>query len=275
MMERRNVLGEPSGRERADYHPSNSTTNADARLSEAQQYPSSDTIHLRLSNVRRFNRSSMARSLSNSSHSHSHNTSVLVRGPQFMASMTMTDATMAPLPASQADKTRPNHAFLMMPDLYRRSPGTSRSISSASTSNVSLATNTAPRQYPTNKAVPSNGIRELDMSMRSLLKLSCQKSFEKNRENKNELDGNLAFPVKLYYILSNPKYQDCVAWLLHGRAWRVINPKTFEKKVMTKFFRTTKYASFMRQVSRGVKRNIDYGTSKSLLLKLNVSLNRQ
>jgi len=59
---------------------------------------------------------------------------------------------------------------------------------------------------------------------------------------------NTAFPCKLHEILSSPKYQDLIAWLPHGRAWRVLKPKVFEEKIIPKFFRSSKYASFMRQV---------------------------
>jgi len=57
------------------------------------------------------------------------------------------------------------------------------------------------------------------------------------------------FPVKLHRILSNPEYSDIVSWLPHGRSWRVLRSKDFEEKVIPLYFRHSKYASFMRQVS--------------------------
>ena len=59
---------------------------------------------------------------------------------------------------------------------------------------------------------------------------------------------NTAFPSKLHEILSSPDFQDLITWLPHGRAWRVLKPKVFEEKIIPKFFRSSKYASFMRQV---------------------------
>ena len=56
------------------------------------------------------------------------------------------------------------------------------------------------------------------------------------------------FPVKLHRILSNPEYSDLISWLPHGRSWRVLKPKAFEEKIIPRYFRHTKYASFMRQV---------------------------
>lgn len=59
---------------------------------------------------------------------------------------------------------------------------------------------------------------------------------------------NTAFPSKLHEILSSPEFQDLITWLPHGRAWRVLKPKVFEEKIIPRFFRSSKYASFMRQV---------------------------
>jgi hypothetical protein len=144
--------------------------------------------------------------------------------------------------ALQAEE-RASNTF-QMPDLYRRSPNMARHEAMNS---FPLPTNFSPMQYPSDhKATP--GIRTLESSMRFPMNLSGQ-SVEKNRGDDAELDMNLPFPVKLYYILSNPKYEDCVAWLPHGRAWRILKPKTFEKKVIPRLFRSAKYASFMRQVS--------------------------
>lgn len=58
-----------------------------------------------------------------------------------------------------------------------------------------------------------------------------------------------AFPVKLHRILSNPEFRDVIAWLPHGRSWKVIKPKSFEESVIPLYFRHAKYASFMRQVN--------------------------
>ena len=61
--------------------------------------------------------------------------------------------------------------------------------------------------------------------------------------------GVASFPMKLHRILSDPAYHEYIAWLPHGRAWRILKQKSFEKEVIPKFFRSARYASFMRQVS--------------------------
>ena len=68
-------------------------------------------------------------------------------------------------------------------------------------------------------------------------------------------NGNeLTFPVKLHKILSDPDNSKCISWLPHGRSWRILKPKEFEKEIVPKHFRHAKYASFMRQVRTFVGR---------------------
>ena len=42
------------------------------------------------------------------------------------------------------------------------------------------------------------------------------------------------FPAKMHAILSRQDFQDIVAWLPHGRSWRVLKPREFEIKVIPK-----------------------------------------
>jgi hypothetical protein len=152
-------------------------------------------------------------------------------------------------PSNSSSQMERRHNGLSMPDLYSRRSSASipRSVASIDDAAAVMPSKTSPMQIPLDRMVPSSVIRKLDPSRRFLINLAGQ-SVEKGG-NRCELDMNLPFPAKLHYILSNPKYKDCVAWLPHGRAWRILKPKTFEKKVIPKFFRSAKYASFMRQVN--------------------------
>jgi hypothetical protein len=87
-------------------------------------------------------------------------------------------------------------------------------------------------------------MRQLD---NSLFDYSPRKS--SNFKKESEVDMSLPFPIKLHYILSNPEYQEFISWLPHGRAWKVTNSRLFEEKIIPNFFRSIKYASFMRQVN--------------------------
>lgn len=68
-------------------------------------------------------------------------------------------------------------------------------------------------------------------------------------KRKERAPSSSSFPTKLYKILADPQYREYITWLPHGRAWRVLKPKAFEEDVIPKFFRSERYASFMRQVS--------------------------
>lgn len=72
------------------------------------------------------------------------------------------------------------------------------------------------------------------------------------------------FPVKLHQILSSGEFDDVIAWLPHGRSFRVLQPKAFEERVIPLFFRHGRYASFARQVNgwgfHRVTNGPDYGS---------------
>mmetsp|Transcript_41673 Transcript_41673/g.63090 ORF Transcript_41673/g.63090 Transcript_41673/m.63090 type:complete len:394 (-) Transcript_41673:185-1366(-) len=71
-----------------------------------------------------------------------------------------------------------------------------------------------------------------------------------NQNDSIERDGrDLPFPSKLHQIMSNPEFRDIITWLPHGRAWKMLNRKAFEEKVIPMYFRHCRYASFMRQVN--------------------------
>ena len=71
---------------------------------------------------------------------------------------------------------------------------------------------------------------------------------DKKKKQQSRAQTVVSFPVKLYEILMDPKYSEYVTWLPHGRAWRILKQKFFEKEVIPKHFRSARYASFMRQV---------------------------
>ena len=40
------------------------------------------------------------------------------------------------------------------------------------------------------------------------------------------------FPAKMHAILSRPDLSDIVAWMPHGRSWRILKPREFEVRVI-------------------------------------------
>ena len=57
------------------------------------------------------------------------------------------------------------------------------------------------------------------------------------------------FPAKLHAILSRKDLDDIICWLPHGRSWRILKPRDFEKHVMPKYFGQSKLSSFQRQAN--------------------------
>eukprot|EP00804_Cyclotella_cryptica_P018348 CCRYP_015484-RB/>CCRYP_015484-RB protein AED:0.23 eAED:0.23 QI:238/0.66/1/1/0.33/0.5/4/1057/221 len=55
------------------------------------------------------------------------------------------------------------------------------------------------------------------------------------------------FPAKMHAILSNKELSDVIEWLPHGRAWRILKPRTFEIHVLPRYFHHNKLSSFVRQ----------------------------
>jgi HSF-type DNA-binding len=71
---------------------------------------------------------------------------------------------------------------------------------------------------------------------------------DENKYDRSQRDPTHTFPSILHEILSNPEYSEIITWLPHGRAWRIIRQKQFERLVIPLHFRHGRYSSFMRQV---------------------------
>ena len=74
------------------------------------------------------------------------------------------------------------------------------------------------------------------------------------------------FPTLMHSILNRPDLSDIVAWMPHGRSWRVLQPREFEARVIPQYFTHSKFSSFVRQangwgfrrITAGVDRNTYY-----------------
>ena len=72
---------------------------------------------------------------------------------------------------------------------------------------------------------------------------------EQNQVFPSPQTKNRSFPVKLHAILSNPRFCFIISWLPHGRSWKILQPKLFEKEIIPRYYRHRSLASFMRQVN--------------------------
>eukprot|EP00977_Amphora_coffeiformis_P019740 scaffold7415_cov170-Amphora_coffeaeformis.AAC.15 len=71
------------------------------------------------------------------------------------------------------------------------------------------------------------------------------------------------FPAKLQAILSRPDLADVIAWMPHGRSWRVLKPREFEVKIIPRFFEHAKFSSFIRQANGWGFRRITQGRDRN------------
>lgn len=59
----------------------------------------------------------------------------------------------------------------------------------------------------------------------------------------------MSFSEKVHYLLSHEEFHDCIAWLDHGRAFRILVPKFLEeRKVLQTFFGHNRYSYFLTQL---------------------------
>ncbi len=96
-----------------------------------------------------------------------------------------------------------------------------------------------PRQ-----ALPSDGLLQLAPSSSSLEdgKLVAGETRKVQATETN-------FPMKLYDMLSNPDNHHAIAWMPHGRAWKVRQKDVFMRTTCPQYFSQTKFESFIRQAN--------------------------
>jgi hypothetical protein len=69
-------------------------------------------------------------------------------------------------------------------------------------------------------------------------------------------------PIKLDALLRDPELSQIIAWLPHGRAWRILKPKLFVKEVLTKYFDYCNYNSFVRLINAWGFRRLSSGPDR-------------
>jgi hypothetical protein len=71
------------------------------------------------------------------------------------------------------------------------------------------------------------------------------------------------FLAKMHAILSRPDLSDIIAWMPHGRSWRVLKPREFETHVIPTYFEQSKFSSFIRQANGWGFRRITQGRDRN------------
>jgi hypothetical protein len=67
----------------------------------------------------------------------------------------------------------------------------------------------------------------------------------------------------MHSILSREDLSDVVAWMPHGRSWRVLKPREFEIRVIPTYFEHSKFSSFIRQANGWGFRRITQGKDRN------------
>eukprot|EP00522_Entomoneis_paludosa_P017196 CAMPEP_0172442956 /NCGR_PEP_ID=MMETSP1065-20121228/3281_1 /TAXON_ID=265537 /ORGANISM="Amphiprora paludosa, Strain CCMP125" /LENGTH=508 /DNA_ID=CAMNT_0013193003 /DNA_START=9 /DNA_END=1535 /DNA_ORIENTATION=- len=71
------------------------------------------------------------------------------------------------------------------------------------------------------------------------------------------------FPAKLHSMLARQDLADIIAWMPHGRSWRVLKPREFEVRVIPTYFEHAKFSSFIRQANGWGFRRITQGRDRN------------
>mmetsp|Transcript_1365 Transcript_1365/g.1816 ORF Transcript_1365/g.1816 Transcript_1365/m.1816 type:complete len:232 (+) Transcript_1365:187-882(+) len=68
------------------------------------------------------------------------------------------------------------------------------------------------------------------------------------------------FPQRLMEMLEEPSNQNAIVWLPNGKAFKIIDGEMFANTILPKYFRKTKYTSFVRKLNRWNFKRVDKGS---------------
>jgi hypothetical protein len=71
-----------------------------------------------------------------------------------------------------------------------------------------------------------------------------------DKGKKKARSKTIKFPMKLMYVLECGEYDEVLRWSKNGKSFVVVDAKHFEKMVLPALFKTSKFDSFVRKLSR-------------------------
>jgi HSF-type DNA-binding len=58
----------------------------------------------------------------------------------------------------------------------------------------------------------------------------------------------MTFAEKLHHMLSEKEFELLIGWMPHGRAFKVLRPSDFERRIMPMYFGHSRYSGFLSMV---------------------------
>lgn len=75
---------------------------------------------------------------------------------------------------------------------------------------------------------------------------------------------DMTFAERIHHVLSKRELQSCIGWKPHGRAFRILIPKDFEKHICMEYFDIPpRYSSFLRQLNNHGFKQITQGPDRN------------
>ena len=75
---------------------------------------------------------------------------------------------------------------------------------------------------------------------------------------------SLSFAEKLHHLLGQEEFQDSIAWVPHGRAFRILDPKRLEGlQVLQPYFGYGDYSTFLTELQQNGFKRTERGEGKN------------
>ena len=70
----------------------------------------------------------------------------------------------------------------------------------------------------------------------------------KSKATKKSSNKDHLFPGKLYKLLDNPRHEDIIRWMDHGRSWKIVDRKMLGE-ALKKYWKHENVESFIRSAN--------------------------